>query len=66
MQNIFGVGGGGGGGGGANKVHYGRCTSGDLLFKKPRCPRHCCCCLSSAISTVDNGTLKRESDSKAT
>ena len=22
-----------GGGGGANKVHYGRCTSGDLLLK---------------------------------
>ena len=53
--------------GGANKVYYGRCTSGELLFKKrSRRPRRCCCCLSSAISTVDNGTLLKESDSKAT
>ena len=35
------------------------------FFKKPpRCPRRCC--LSSAVSIVDNGTLIRESDSKAT
>ena len=51
----FGGGRGVGGGEGANKVHY---------EKPSRCPRRCC--LSSAISTVDNGTLIRESDSKAT
>ena len=55
---------------GANKVYYGRCTSGELLSfsykKRFRC-RHCrCCCLSSAISTVDNRTLLKESDSKGT
>ena len=52
MQNFA-----GGGGWGANKVHY---------EKPSRCPGRCCCCLSSAISTVDNRTLIRESDSKAT
>ena len=53
----------------ANKVYYWRCASGELLFskKRSRCPRRCCCCiLSSAISTVDNRTLLKESDSKAT
>ena len=50
-----------------------RCIMGDIqvaicFFKKrSRCPRRCCCCwLSSAISTVDNRTLLKESDSKAT
>ena len=55
--------------GGANKVYYGRCASGELLFlkKRSRCPRRCCCCcLSSAVSTVDNRKLLKESDSKAT
>ena len=41
-------------------VHVANC-----IFKKPsRCPRRCC--LSSAVSTVDNRTLIKESDSKAT
>ena len=49
-----------------------RCIMGDVqvaicFFKKrSRCPRRCCCWLSSAVSTVDNRTFIRESDSKAT
>ena len=56
--------------------HFGgqtRCIMGDVqvakcffLKKRSRWPHRCCCCLSSAISTVDNRTLLKESDSKAT
>ena len=51
-------------------MYYGRCTSGELLsffHRKRSRRRHCrCCCLSSAVSKVDNRTLLKESDSKAT
>ena len=52
-----------------------RCIMGDVqvancflfFYKKRSRRRHCrCCCLRSAISTVDKRTLIRESDSKAT
>ena len=39
----------------------------NCFFKKrSRCSRRRCCWLSSAVSTVDNHTLLKESDSKAT
>ena len=53
-----------------------RCIMGDVqvascpFFYKERSRRRhcrcCCCSLSSAISTADNRTLIKESDSKAT